>query len=280
MVPDPTWPTHRGIAEKAGFQWANYRYYNRKIRGFDAEGMLEDLNNAPDEQIVVLHSCAHNPTGQDPTQDQWNKILEVVLRKNHFVGFDNAYQGFSSGDLATDAWSIRHFAKHTDRLCVFQSFAKNFGLYGERAGNIHFLASNAEEAVIVNSRLKQFARPMYSNPPIHGARIVDVILGDAELTASWHQDLLMMSGRITEMRSALVQKLKEAGSTHDWSHITNQIGMFAYTGLNKAQTDDLIQNSAIYLTGDGRISLAGLNTKNLEYIAREFHRVSDGQVLE
>lgn len=278
-VPDPTWPTHRGIAEKAGFEWGEYRYYDRVNRSFDVEGMLQDLRNMPDEQIVILHSCAHNPTGQDPSQEQWERILEVVLEKGHFAGFDNAYQGFASGDLAKDRYSVARFAEKTDRLCVFQSFAKNFGLYGERAGNIHFLASNADEAKIVNSRLKQFARPMYSNPPIHGARVVDIILGDPELTHSWHQDLLHMSGRIAEMRAALVTSLAAAGSTHDWSHITNQIGMFAYTGLSKAQVDDLIGNSSIYLTADGRISLAGINTHNLSYIAGEFHRVSDGVAL-
>lgn len=117
---------------------------------------------------------------------------------------------------------------------------------------------------------------MYSNPPIHGARIVDIILGDPDLTASWHQDLIDMSGRIAEMRTALVGELATVGSKHDWSHITNQIGMFAYTGLTKAQTQDLISNSAIYLTGDGRISLAGINTGNINYLASEFHRVSDG----
>jgi len=206
--------------------------------------------------------------------------LDVVQAKGHFAAFDSAYQGFASGNLDEDAYSIRHFANNTDRLCLFQSFAKNFGLYGERAGNIHIVCANADEASNVNTRLKQFARPMYSNPPIHGARVVDMILGDKDLTASWHKDLLLMSGRIQEMRFALVESLKKQGSQHDWSHVTKQIGMFAYTGLNKAQVDDLISNSAIYMTGDGRISLAGLNTGNVDYVASEFHRVSHGKTLE
>jgi len=203
-VSDPTWPTHRGIAERSGFEWVNYRYYDRKNKGFDLNGMLEDLDKADNESIVVLHMCAHNPTGCDPTKEQWAKILEVVKRKNHFAAFDNAYQGFASGDLDRDAYSLRLFAENHDRLCLFQSMAKNFGLYGERAGCVSFLCADEKEAIIVNSRMKGIARPMYSNPPVHGARVVDMILSDATLTASWHADLKKMSGRMIEMRAGLV----------------------------------------------------------------------------
>jgi aspartate aminotransferase len=195
-APDPTWPTHHGIAAKSGFESQKYRYYDRKNRNFDCAGMLEDLDNAGDEQIVILHACAHNPTGQDPTPEQWKQILEVCLRRNHLVCFDNAYQGFASGDLMKDGESIRMFSQHTDRIIVFQSFAKNFGLYGERIGNLNVVCKDAAEAKIVQSRLKTFARPMYSNPPIHGAHIVNTILSDPALTKSWHNDLGVMSKRM------------------------------------------------------------------------------------
>ena len=162
--------------------------------------MLEDLEKADNESIVIFHVCAHNPTGCDPNDDQWKQILEVVKRKNHFSAFDSAYQGFTSGNLERDAYSLRLFAQHTDRLCLFQSFAKNFGLYGERAGCVSFVAADEKEANIVGSRIKQIARPMYSNPPIHGARIVDIILSDPQLTKSWHDDLVNMSSRMQSMR--------------------------------------------------------------------------------
>lgn len=274
LVPDPTWPTHRGIANKAGFDWQNYRYFDRSTRKINMTGLLEDIDKAPNEQILVLHACAHNPTGQDPTHDQWKQILEVVKRKNHMVCFDSAYQGFASGNLDKDAWSIRHFAEHTDRIVVMQSFAKNFGLYGERVGNLAFLCGDANEAKIVNSRLKQFARPMYSNPPINGARIVDIILGDKDLTKSWHADLVHMSDRMNSMRTGLVNELKAAGSTHDWSHVTDQIGMFAYTGMSEKQVMEIRKNHSIYMTADGRISIAGLNTGNLKYCAEAFHKAT------
>jgi aspartate aminotransferase len=236
--------------------------------------MLEDLDKADNESIVILHSCAHNPTGQDPTMDQWKQILEVCKRKNHLAAFDSAYQGFASGNLETDAASIRLFEAETDRVMLFQSFAKNFGLYGERAGNLNIVCSDESEAKRVQSRLKTFARPMYSNPPIHGARIVDIVLGDKDLTASWHADLKVMSGRMQEMRHGLVAALKSHGSNLDWSHVTNQIGMFAYTGMTEEMVMDLRATDGVYMTADGRISIAGLNTNNLDYIAKCMHRVT------
>jgi aspartate aminotransferase len=149
LTPDPTWPTHRGIANKAGFEWVNYRYYDRAKKGFDLDGMLEDLDKADNESIVVLHTCAHNPTGCDPTREQWAKIRDVCLRKNHFACFDNAYQGFASGDLETDGWSLRFFAEETSRIMTLQSFAKNFGLYGERTGCVSMVTDSAAETAKV-----------------------------------------------------------------------------------------------------------------------------------
>ena len=204
-------------------------------------------------------------------------MAEVVARKNIFCAFDSAYQGFASGDLLKDSYSIRLFQQHTDNIMLFQSFAKNFGLYGQRAGCFSLVTGSQEEKEIVMGRIKQLARPIYSNPPLYGARVVDTILGDPELTAMWHQDLLDMSGRIAEMRAGLRNKLKELGNEHDWSHLTSQIGMFAYTGLSKDQVMELREKYAIYMTADGRISIAGLNTGNLDYIGEAFHAVTTGR---
>ena len=157
---------------------------------------------------------------------------------------------------------------------LFQSFAKNFGLYGERAGCYSTICASEAEKEVVMSRIKQIARPIYSNPPIHGARIVDIVLGDPELTSMWHQDLRDMSGRMQEMRHGLVNKMTSLGNEHDWSHVTSQIGMFAFTGLNKDQVNQLREEYAIYMTMDGRISIAGLNTKNLDYVSNAFHAVT------
>lgn len=199
------------------------------------------------------------------------------MAKNHYCAFDSAYQGFASGDLERDAFALRKFAQHTDNIMLFQSFAKNFGLYGERAGCISFITGSKEEKETCMSRLKVLARALYSNPPIHGARIVDIILSDPELTKMWHNDLKVMSGRMKEMRHGLHKNLKDLGNEHNWDHVINQIGMFAYTGLNKDMVNELREKYAIYMTMDGRISIAGLNTSNLGYISEAFHAVTKGK---
>jgi len=186
LVPAPTWPIHRTINDIVGNNWKPYRYYNAETKGLDFEGLKEDLNAAKDHSMVMFHVCAHNPTGVDPNDKQWEDILEIVKRKKLYSAFDSAYQGFASGDLERDAYSLKLFQEHTDDIMLFQSFAKNFGLYGERAGCFSVVCDNKDEKNIVMSRIKQIARPIYSNPPIHGARVVDIILGDEKLTAMWH----------------------------------------------------------------------------------------------
>jgi aspartate aminotransferase len=277
LVPGPTWPLHKGLVEIVGKKVKSYRYYDPKTKGLDFDGFVTDLKNAKQNSVVLLHVCAHNPTGVDPTKDQWQKILEVVKEKNHFCAFDSAYQGFASGDLEKDAYSLRLFTENTDNVMLFQSFAKNFGIYGERAGCISFITKDAAEKEIVMSRVKTLARALYSNPPIHGARIVDIILGDKHLTQMWHDDLKMMSGRMHTMRAGLHKNMIDLGSEHNWDHVINQIGMFAYTGLSKAMVDELREKYAIYLTADGRISIAGLNSGNLDYISEAFHTVTKGK---
>jgi len=153
-ISDPTWPTHGGIAARAGFESVKYRYYDKENKGFDCAGMLEDLDKADEGSIILLHMCAHNPTGCDPSKEQWGQILEVIKKKNHFAAFDNAYQGFATGDLDDDAYSLRHFAANYSNICLFQSMAKNFGLYGERAGCVSFMATSDKEAAILSSRIK------------------------------------------------------------------------------------------------------------------------------
>lgn len=202
-----------------------------------------------------------------------------MVSKNHFAAFDNAYQGFASGDLENDAFSLRLFSEKTNNVCLFHSFSKNFGLYGERVGTLSFLTESAEEAERITSQLKLIARPMYSSPPKHGARIVDMVLSDPDLTASWHADLKGMSGRTIELRERLVGNLKSLGSEHDWSHITNQIGMFAFTGLTEEMVIELRDKHHIYMLENGRAPVSGLNTSNIDYVSECMHKVSAGKLL-
>ena len=234
--------------------------------------MLSTLKSAPEGSIILLHACAHNPTGVDPTQDQWKEIAATMKQRQQFPFFDCAYQGFASGSLSTDNWAIRHFVEQGFELLVAQSYAKNFGLYGERAGCFHFVtspASDAQEVVTrVASQLAILQRSEISNPPAYGARIASTVLNDPALFKEWEANLREMSGRIKEMRSALRSKLEELGTPGTWNHITDQIGMFSFTGLTEEQVMKLREDSHVYMTKNGRISMAGLNTHNVEYFAK------------
>lgn len=234
-IPKPTWIMHRGIAESAGLQVAEYTYYDFKKKQVAFEQMYDELLGIPDEQIVILHACAHNPTGDDPTEEQWDELKDLFIKKGHYAFFDSAYQGFASGNPDADVYSLRSFANSDARVLLAQSFAKNFGLYGQRIGCLSVVTDEPHLAGAVTSQLKGIVRPMWSNPPVHGARIVDTVLKNPELMALWKTELMQMATRIKDMRHGLTSRLRKLESPHDWSHIDNQIGMFAYTGLNPEQ---------------------------------------------
>ncbi|KAL7538063.1 hypothetical protein ACHAXR_008275 [Thalassiosira sp. AJA248-18] len=278
-IPSPTWGNHIAIFNEAGMDVRRYRYYNAKTNRLDYDGLIEDLKDAPDGSVILLHACAHNPTGCDPTMDQWKDISDLIKSKSHHVFFDSAYQGFASGDAEADASALRYFADEGHNIVLAQSFAKNFGLYGERTGTLSVLTNSPEERSAVMSQLKLIIRPMYSSPPIHGSSIVKTVLTDEELTTEYYGNCKEMATRIRAMREKLVEVLKEVGSTHDWSHVTEQIGMFAFTGMSSEMCDELTSKSSIFLTKDGRISLAGLNDGNIEYVAKAVHAVTDGKSI-
>jgi len=265
LVSEPTWPNHRNIFNAAGLPHGTYRYYSRETNSLDIEGMIADIKGAPDKSAILLHACAHNPTGLDPTHEQWNRIADTIKEKGHFTFMDCAYQGFASGDLNKDAHPVRMFVQRGLELFVAQSFAKNFGLYGERVGAIHVVCSKPEVVEPVRSQLKQISRAAYSNPPCHGAYIVAHILNTPELYEEWTRELAAMAGRIQDMRQKLYEALKAKGIV--WEHLIQQIGMFGYTGLNQAQVELLTKKHHVYLTLDGRISLAGLSTKTVPQLA-------------
>ncbi|ROW05105.1 hypothetical protein VSDG_00616 [Cytospora chrysosperma] len=274
---NPTWANHNQIFTNVGLPIATYPYFDKQTKGLDIEGMKAALADAPDRSIILLHACAHNPTGVDPTDEQWREIAEIVRQKKHFPFFDTAYQGFASGDLDRDAGSIRYFVEQGFELLVAQSFAKNFGLYGERAGCFHYVASPSpstspspaqETTTRVASQLAILQRSEISNPPIYGARVASTVLNDEGLYAEWKENLRTMSGRIVAMRTALKAGLVALGTPGNWDHITDQIGMFSFTGLSEAQVLRLREQFHVYLTKNGRISMAGLNTRNVEYFAK------------
>lgn len=222
----------------------------------------------------MLHACAHNPTGVDPTAEQWKELSALIKKKNLFPFFDMAYQGFASGSVDKDAFAVRLFIKEGHQIALAQSFAKNMGLYGERAGAFSLVTSSKDDADRTLSQLKILIRPMYSNPPIHGARLVSTILGTPELKTEWLKEVKSMADRIISVRASLRKNLENLGSKRNWQHIDDQIGMFCFTGMNAEQSTRLSKDFSIFLTKDGRISMAGVTSKNVEYLAQGIHEVT------
>ena len=272
--PNPTWGNHIPIFKDAGLAVEQYKYFDKATNGLDFSGLMDDVNAADDGSLFLLHACAHNPTGVDPTLEQWKELSALMKKKSHVAFFDCAYQGFASGDADVDAAALRHFVAEGHKIVLAQSFAKNFGLYGERVGALSVVCSSEAEKEAVLSQLKILVRPMYSNPPVNGARIVETILNDAQLEAQWRSECKGMADRIIDMRNLLKTNLESAGSTLPWNHITDQIGMFCYTGLSKDQVQRLRDDHHIYLTGDGRVSMAGVNKNNVDYVAGAIHEVT------
>jgi len=275
FVPTPTWANHHSVFKDARLEVKQYRYYNKDTIRLDIDGMLEDLMNAPPKSIILLHACAHNPTGVDPTHEQWKQISEACHKSGHFVFFDMAYQGFASGDTDRDAFALRYFVQQGHSIALAQSFAKNMGLYGERVGAFSLLCDSAEEKKRVDSQIKIIVRAMYSNPPVHGARIASEILKDPGLNAEWLEEVKGMADRIHGCRSTLRNILEgDLKSSRDWSHITSQIGMFCFTGLAPDQVEKLTKEHHVYLTKDGRVSMAGVTDANVRYLAEAIHKVT------
>ncbi|WIA08502.1 hypothetical protein OEZ85_007936 [Tetradesmus obliquus] len=266
-ISNPTWGNHRNIFGDEGVEWKYYRYFDPDTVGLDFKGMVEDLTAAPDGSIVLLHGCAHNPTGVDPTPQQWQEIADLCKAKGHMPFFDVAYQGFATGDLDKDAFAPRLFVDNGLEVMVAQSYSKNLGLYGERVGALNVVLSDADAAKSVLSQLKRLARAIWSNPPTHGARIAAEVVGDADMFELWKSEMAGMAGRIAKVRGELQAALESRCPDRDWSFITKQIGMFSFTGMTPQQVDNMTNKHAVFMTRDGRISLAGLSSSKVAYLA-------------
>ncbi|XP_078499683.1 aspartate aminotransferase, cytoplasmic [Lissotriton helveticus] len=274
-ISGPSWENHNAVFMDAGFKdIRTYRYWDAANRGLDLQGLLQDMEDAPEYSIFVLHACAHNPTGTDPKPDEWKQISEVMKRKYLFPFFDSAYQGFASGSLDKDAWAVRYFVSQGFELFCAQSFSKNFGLYNERVGNLTIVGKDSDNVNRVLSQLEKIVRTTWSNPPSQGARIVAITLTNPEMFAEWKDNVKTMADRVLLMRAELKSRLEALKTPGTWNHIVEQIGMFSYTGLNPKQVEYLIKEKHIYLMASGRINMCGLTTKNLDYVATSIHEAA------
>ena len=272
MISDPSWENHRALFTNAGFQVDSYAYYDAEKRGVNFDGMLASLNAAAAGTIVVLHACCHNPTGYDITAAQWDQVIAVVKAKSLTPFLDMAYQGFGHG-IKEDGAVIGKFVAAGLNFLVSTSFSKSFSLYGERVGALSVVCTDKEECGRVLSQLKIVIRTNYSNPPIHGGAVVAAVLANPEWRATWEKELGDMRVRIKAMRQKLVDGLKAAGVKQDMSFITTQIGMFSYSGLNKDQMVRLRSEFGVYGTDTGRMGVAALKSKNIEYVCQA---IADG----
>nr|ABI13182.1 aspartate aminotransferase [Emiliania huxleyi] len=302
-VPDPSWGNHGHIFRSAGLEVQNYAYLDHRTgTTLDFDGMRAALSGLPRGSVVLLHACAHNPTGIDPSGEQWQELAELFAGRGLVALFDSAYQGYASGDLDADAASVRAFEAAGVLPVACQSYAKSLGLYGERIGAVNFVCASREEAEAVLSTVKQtIVRPAYSSPPLHGARLAAEalapstasvsapaggstplsprrqVLGDAALFAQWRGELRGMANRVHRMRVLLADALRAEGAPSpdggDWGHVVDQIGMFAYTGLSASHVDSLRERHHVYLTRDGRMSMAAMKPADIEYVARAVRSV-------
>ena len=281
-IPAETWANHKAIlAESRVEDVRQYRYYDAATCGLDFDGLMQDLRAAPMGSVFLLQAVAHNPTGVDPSREQWQQVIDVMQNRRLFPLFDNAYQGFATGDLETDAFVIRQFVARGLECMVAQSFSKNLGLYNERAGCLHAVCKTKDSAARVESQLELIIRAMYSNPPAHPAKLVEIVLGSPDLRQLWQTEMTSMADAIATRRQMLHAELVKNKTPSNaqngrWDHVVDQIGMFSYTGLTEEQCWNMEREHHIYMLKNGRISMAGVCASNVKHVARAIHHSMTG----
>ncbi|MGI2135331.1 amino acid aminotransferase [Shewanella baltica] len=271
-VSDPTWANHIGLFEAAGITVKTYPYYDYDSKSLKFDEMLAALSQVSPDDVVLFHACCHNPSGMDLTTEQWDKVVALTKDQGFTPLIDMAYQGFGDG-VEIDAYGVRHMAAAVDNMILCSSCSKNFGLYRERIGSCSVIAKDANTANVAQSVLLYVVRCLYSMPPAHGAAIVETILGSAELTQEWLDELKVMRDRINGNRAILVDKLKANGVDRDFSFIARQKGMFSFLGVNPEQVARLQKEFSIYMVGSSRISIAGISEDNVDYLAQSIAKV-------
>jgi aspartate aminotransferase len=266
-ISTPTWANHIPLLSSCGLQLKEYPYYSNVTHSIDFDAMMEGLSAIAAGDVVLLHGCCHNPSGADLTEAQWRTLTTFLNEKDAIPFVDVAYQGLGDG-LDQDAWGLRHLAEHCPEMIVASSCSKNFGLYRERVGEVMVMAKNAAEAQISHGQLLSIARGIYSMPPNHGAALVDIILHNDGLNQQWQTELTQMRERIASLRVNLVGKLQTAGAGSRFDYIQNEKGMFSFLGINPEQVQTLKHDHSVYMVNSSRISVAGLNNNNMDYVVQ------------
>jgi len=265
-VSEPTWANHIPLLGGAGLTLNPYPYYDTDKHVIQIERMLDTLSTAPAGDLVLLHACCHNPSGLDPSEEEWRAIADVIVERELVPFVDMAYQGFATS-LAADAFAVRHLAGLVPEMIVTSSCSKNFGLYRDRVGTLSILAADTDAKNTVYSQVNNVVRTIYSVPPDHGAVVVSLILNDPELKAAWRLELAAMRGRLREMRVLLNDALREKAPDHDFSHLVRANGMFCFLGITAEQVAQLKKDYGVYMVDSSRINIAGITAHNVNYLA-------------
>ncbi len=271
-VSDPTWANHTGLFETAGLTVKTYPYYDYDSKSIKFDEMLACLKQVDEQDVLLLHACCHNPSGADLNQSQWDQVIDVIASRGCMPLIDMAYQGFGDG-VDQDAYGVRAMAAKVDNMLLCASCSKNFGLYRERIGSCSLIAKDAAQADISLSVMLYAIRCIYSMPPAHGAAIVETILGSDELKAQWLEELKVMRDRINGNRAVLVEKLHALGVNRDFGFIADEKGMFSFLGISAEQVSRLKQDYSIYMVDSSRISIAGISSTNVDYLAKSIAEV-------
>jgi aspartate/tyrosine/aromatic aminotransferase len=265
-VSDPTWANHVPLLGGAGLKLEPYPYYDNDEHVIRIDAMLDAFRRAPKGDVVLLHACCHNPSGLDPTEDEWRRIADVIVERELVPFIDMAYQGFAT-DIDADAFIIRELAGRVPEMIVCNSCSKNFGLYRDRVGTVSFLAADTATRDVVTSQASQIVRTLYSVPPDHGAAVVSIILDDESLRSNWVIELAEMRQRLSKMRERLESALREEAPDHDFSHLVRATGMFCFLGVTPEQVARLKKDYGIYMVDSSRINVAGITESNVGYLA-------------
>ncbi|MEA3363110.1 MAG: amino acid aminotransferase [Thermodesulfobacteriota bacterium] len=269
---NPTWANHNTIFSAAGLECEKYAYRDPQTNGLDFDAMYESIKKIPQGDVILLHGCCHNPTGIDPTPEQWSKIGDLLARQGVLPLVDFAYQGLANG-IEEDRTGLLELVKKVKQMFICSSFSKNFGLYRERTGALTVVADDAKQANTVMSQVKLRIRYNYSNPPSHGGQIAAVVLSDQDLKTKWIEEVADMRSRINEMRHLFVKTLRDKGVEQDFSSIIEQRGMFSFSGLTKEQVLQLREKYSIYIVDSGRINVAGMTTDNMDRLCEAIKSV-------
>jgi aspartate/tyrosine/aromatic aminotransferase len=269
---NPTWANHNTIFEAAGLTCEKYDYRDPATNGLDFDAMCASIKTIPKGDVILLHGCCHNPTGIDPTPEQWATIGDLLVENGILPLVDFAYQGLAVG-VEEDRAGLLELTKKVKQMLICSSFSKNFGLYRERTGALTVVADSVEQASTVMSQVKLRIRYNYSNPPSHGGQVVATVLGDKELRAKWLDEVADIRNRINEMRHLFVKTLKDKGVEQDFSSIIEQRGMFSFSGLTKEQVEQLREKYSIYIVGSGRINVAGMTPDNMDRLCEAIKSV-------